>query len=473
MTIRDLTPYLSLLVIVSLLACVGNAFAQERTIGADPCSLCGSTQYPHNVPYRNSNGNAATPLPPPPPPNPMPKLIDEAVRVRLNLLRTSGIDLPEIGEPADLEHLDAVLGEMVSRANVTIDNLQQDIKKLLDRQVADVNEITRLHNLANDLQQKLGRLTQQIERNAKDLGAREQEKAQLKEKLRQIEIVTANIRAETHRTLNRVFNRLDEAEKRGWILPPSAYRELPSPLPVTTFATAGRDSVSTPLTARAGDLAKAIQPKSNGSNLREHASFTGSAGGEASIREKLQKLDSLQDQLRKAVANRNSQYRAVEKWRAERGKEAAKVSLLQSQRVELEEKIAIGKRRLANVQERVASLAKRLTGEQAKGMYDLVEWGIGNVLDKRTEKLMQEAYSNGMDTALLFKFRDAVTAAAQLGSDTLGVVERVPKAMTENGESMEELQRDLAEAKQKFGLSLISTYTDIPGPLLPYLMKEK
>lgn len=437
----------------------------EHDLSVD-CVFCGPGQpIPHHCPHlQGVSGGGGEPLPPPP----LTRYIDQAVRARMGLLAAGATDLPDLGEPGDLEALDAALAGWVAGAQASLDRLQRGIRSSLDSQVWAAQESARLHNLGIDLQGRLPRLRRQLELDAAGLGTCQEETARLQAETRDAGGASRKIRFETRRTLDRTFRRMAEAERRGWILPPSAYRRPPSPLPVTEYdPQPPRGLAQARPVARAGGLAQARAP---GEPVPGPAS---PFAGEASLDEKLRLLESLEEPLRRASANLDGAFRGAVAWNAERDREASRLQDLQLEHVALEKEVAEGRRRLAEERDRAAGASRRLADARRKALCDWIEWGIGTVLDKRAEKLMEEAMENGVNLPLLLKIRDVNTAAVQLGSDTLSVIERFPESMAGNGESMAALQRELDGAKQRFGLAFLSASTDIPAPLLPYLTKER
>jgi hypothetical protein len=182
-----------------------------------------------------------------------------------------------------------------------ISRCQRDRDSFYQDSTAAQREWIRSVNRAAEIQEQIAQLNQQIPQNELDF---QREQATVSSTDREIVHLQTDI-AELDKAIfqirNRVFQRLQEAMQRGWILPPSNYREVPSPLPVITTPTdspafsshqpAELAQAATPIGA--GHHAKLAVANSQTTNSNNQASETSATGTESSIKNKLAKLESV------------------------------------------------------------------------------------------------------------------------------------------------------------------------------------
>jgi len=445
-----------------------------RTISID-CVFCGPGQpYPHHCPHLRNQ----LPPPPPPPPNPLPNLVSQALQMHGRLRTIQGVSLPDLGSADSIEQLWAALAELFDGVQQETDRCRREVADFERGVDSAQRESDRLVTRAAELGAQIEQLKQQITANEAAYRQEQQDMTATRQELDRLRQGQADLHEAIRQMRNQVFPRLQEALRRGWIRPPSSYRDVPAPLPVVTTSTYGAGLSSGPGPALAGDVASAkVGPAYAGdvaSALPAGPDRRGAGGPitETSVQRQLAELEVAGDRLREAAAQRAQAYRTLQSANVNRDLRAMDVHLLQYQHGKSVATLATGKRELDRLQLKAAQLAARLDEERQKVIPVWIEWGVFRVLAKEIEEVTTEATGRGVSQILANRYRRIAATAAQLGSDTLGVLQRFPQAMADRGESLDDLQRDLDEAKLKFGLNFISAYTGIPSWVLPYLKKE-
>ena len=115
----------------------------------------------------------------------------------------------------------------------------------------------------------------------------------------------------------------------------------------------------------------------------------------------------------------------------------------------------------------------RLVDARATTIYAWIEWGIFQRLDKKAEALLAGKAGKDSPTTSTFltDWREVAATAVELGSDPLSVIARLPAVMSARGESLDDLQQDLAGTREKFGLGFVAANAKLPAPAVPYLTK--
>jgi hypothetical protein len=189
------------------------------------------------------------------------------------------------------------------------------------------------------------------------------------------------------------------------------------------------------------------------------------------VQARLEQLPALGERARAAAARRDEAIRALEQRRSASDAQAARLAELQPQRTAALSHLGAATRNVTIARQTHAEYANRASNARATAVHAWIEWGIFNLLEKKAADLFAGGESRAADAAFLDAWRNVAALAVQLGADAPGVIARFPAAAAARGENLDDLQRDLAQVREKFGLGFAATGSDLPATALPYLSK--
>jgi hypothetical protein len=437
--------------------------ASEITLVVD-CPFCGPGQpFPHDCPRVTSSAAALSTA------ETLSSLVDTARKETRRLHAINGLSLPELGDIGTIAQLDAALTSLIAATEDEIARCERERTDYLRKSATADEESAHLGELTRQLSDEIAQSHAIIVETENETAAEIRAASAARDEIIQLQKSIGEIREEIRQVRNRLFPRLHQAALHGWIVPPSSYRPIPVPLPPKTQrgASAVRDAspAISPGSTRAGSgdihpspLPLAVVPL--GARSRSDAQA------------KLEQLPGLWERARTAAVRRDEAIRSLEHRRSETDAQSARLSALQPQRTAVVSQLANVKRNLAIARQNHAEYSVRLSATRATAVHAWIEWGIFQLLEKKTVPLLAAFESRSAEAAFLEAWRDLATTAVQLGSDPLGVITRFPAAAAARGETLDELQQDLARVREKFGLGFVAATSGLPPTALPYLTKE-
>jgi hypothetical protein len=171
------------------------------------------------------------------------------------------------------------------------------------------------------------------------------------------------------------------------------------------------------------------------------------------------------------VSRREEAIRALERQQSEKDSQSARLSALQSERATTATQLAAAKRNFTTARETHTDYTARLNTIRGTAVHAWIEWAFFQLQDKKAEALLDKADNRGDSNDFLPAWRDVAALSVQLGSDPLEVIAKFPSPAPGRAEEMEQLKRELANTREKFGLSFVATDSNLPTTALPFLQK--
>jgi hypothetical protein len=192
------------------------------------------------------------------------------------------------------------------------------------------------------------------------------------------------------------------------------------------------------------------------------------------VQAKLEQLPELLTRARTAAGRRDDAIRSLERRRTEKDDQSARLTALQPQRVATANQLATAKRNLTIARDTHAQYTARLNAARAAALHTWIEWGIFHLLDKRASQLLASGEApSSPESPILESWKHIASTAVRLGSEPLAVIAEFPATMAARGESLDELQQDLARVREKFGVSVAASNSDLPSMATPYIVKDR
>lgn len=149
------------------------------------------------------------------------------------------------------------------------------------------------------------------------------------------------------------------------------------------------------------------------------------------------------------------------------------MSALQLQRAAVANELAAARRNLTMARQAYTDRAGRLSTTRATAVHAWIEWGIFHLQEKKASSLLAGTERESAEAGFMDAWRDIADVAVRLGSDPLGVIAQFPTSTTGRGENLDELRRDLAGVRERFGLGFARKNSDVPRTAWPYFAEER
>ena len=463
-----------LLLILSLVGTLRGA--QTATVATPPgitltvdCPVCGPGQsFPHDCPRASSTALALAP------PNPLPGLVEEARTHHRRLGAIEGVALPPFAEPRSLDELDATLTKLLAIVRGSVERLEREQAALL-HDAADAS--AEAQRQAARLKQLTGQIAAAREAFAaagREISAAQQAAVTAREQFVALQKTGTALREQIRATRNRLFPRLQQASQRGWILPPSSYRDVPAPLPLKTRDVAlgsaddriAAEALRPTLPSSTDSPRAADRPPSNRANPIARFDPRHSESG---VRTKLNEFAALYYRAYTAAAQRADAAHAGSAARDDGAASAGKLTALEREHAAIAPQLEAQQRRLAQAQQIAIEERSRLSGARQRALVAWIEAGIYEYLDRQAEAALTSLLARGPDTARLQSLRTVAVTAAQLSSDSSSVIARFPAELAARGESLDPVRRDLATLRTTLGFTFDAAAPDFPSALRSYL----
>jgi hypothetical protein len=438
--------------------------AADLTLTID-CAFCGPGQpFPHECPKASSAAAALSTA------EAFSNLVGTARKEARRLHAISGMSIPELGEVGSLAQLDTALTNLIAETEAEIARCERETADFLRKSTTAGAEITRLDQLAGQLAEEIEHARSAVIAAESNIAAEIRAATAARDETAALQKSINQIRSEIRQVRNRLFPRLHQAAHVGWILPPSSYRPLPTPLPPTArLAGYAVDDVSPARSPESGRMTSgqldATPVSLAGAPLLE-------LPGRSDVQARLEQLPALWERARAAAARRDDAIRSLDQQRSQTDAQSARLSVLEPQRTAAATQLAVARRNITLARQMNAEYSARLSAARATAVHAWIEWGIFDLLEKKAAGLLAHADARATEATFLDAWRDVAATAVQLGSDPLGVIAKFPTAVTTRGETLDDLRRALADVREKFGVGFAASISDLPPTALPYITKD-
>ncbi len=418
------------------------------------CPLCGPGQpFPHDCPRADElPSNSAVP-------DPLPALLETARASHRRLASISGLALVPLGEPRSLGELDARLTALLATTRTTLAKMERE-------QAVANTEAQRLAARVADLRAQSSQATGELAAAEREIPLEQAKAVASRNDFFAAQKSGTALREQIRQARNRLFPRLHLAAHRGWILPPSSYREVPGPLAVLSsgYTIPGllvpRPSRNETLARLGGEIVLEAHVKD--SRILSPAQ-PDARELEQNLRTKLNEFAALYYRAYAAFSVPADVSPAVV------AEQAAAVTKLESDLAALAVRRSERQRVLAAAVRQAATERARAVEARRLNAHSWIEASIYRFLDRRIEAMLSEIAASASDAARLATLREWAATAAQLGSDPAGVIARLPSTLAARGELLAELRREVAALRGELGLTIEFSAVDYPSWLSVYL----
>ena len=438
---------------------------------------------------------------PPPPPNPLPNLANEYRNLRGWFRGELFRDAPAFVEPANMSELDWALSNLNSYADRILSRLRSE-KAILESQADDLRQqVRRDGDASGEYRREIASLQSDIARLVAQESEIQSSLSSQKARLEQVGVVLGKIGEESRAKRDALFTKLDDAERRGLLLPPSIYRARPEPPPPTyghpgavmpvTLTPASLVPLAAPMRvpvyAVAGPTASAAYPVPAPYARREPPT-------EAQLRAKLSEISGKTQLISAASVALDAAYDGVVQQRRLADATSSLVQTLSAEaealRTDKEHRAATLGRAKAELDDAVASY-QRLRGRLPLHCLEQAFWNTsykntitaletkelvlkskhllkGDAADRFVNLDVPESLEGrlpGVDVRQLGRLKRVMNHVLEMQKDTLAVIERAPAALVYGEESPAELQAELDAVVRRFQLNLADELGALPQPL--------
>jgi hypothetical protein len=328
-------------------------------------------------------------------------------------------------------------------------------------------------------------------------------------RVEQVEDVLKQVEDGTRVKKAALFARLNDAARKGVILPPSSYRALPeAPRPTysnNSFGVATASAAPPSVRPSMPALPAAMPAAARATALRPPVIVAAPSARrdpptEAQLREKLSDISGKMQLIGPAAAALDAATRKVfEQQRLAAASSSVVQSLTaeaESLRADKERRAAVLNRAKAELDDTVAayqrlrerlpvrcleqafwnqSYKETITVLEAKELVlkskDLFK---GSAADRYVNLDVPESLEGrlpGVDVAALGRLKKVMNHVLEMQKDTLEIIERVPAAIVRDEESPAQLQSELNEVVRRFQLNLAEDLGALPQPLKRFFQK--
>jgi len=445
--------------------CASAANAPAITLTVD-CPACGPGQA---LPHDCARGATAPSLAAP---DPLPGLLASTRALHRRFTALENFALPALGEPRSLAELDRTLTTLLAAARTAVtraEREQTDLTRGVESATAEAQRlaarVTVLTAATTQAKDQLAALPPQI--NAAHAAA----VAARAEFLTWQKTHTA-LREQIRQARNRLFPRLHQAAQRGWILPPSGYRELPTPLPPKSVTAASdRLFAESPLAPEqrfdGGGSAHRIATPTALPTLPGGSSPDANVA-EADVRTKLNELAAVHYHASAAAAVRAEAQRAGTAAQDATAAHTRQLTALEPASAALAAQLVEREAQLRHTRQVAATELARLHESRRRALTAWIESGVYRFLDHRAEAALAPLLARGPDAAHLRALRLLAETTAQLGAAVDETLIRLPAALATRGETLAGIQRELDALRAMPELAFTARRTDLPTLLQSY-----
>lgn len=456
-------PWLAGLLVGALVAGAANAPAITLTVD---CPACGPGQaLPHDCPRGATAPSLAAP-------DPLPGLLASTRELHRRFAALENFALPALDEPRSLAELDRTLTTLLAAARTAVTRAEREHTDLTRGVEAATAEAQRLAARVTDLTAAMARARNQLSALPPQINAAHATAVAARAEFLTWQKTHAALREQIRQARNRLFPRLHHAAQRGWILPPSSYRELPSPLPPKWIgASADRLSAEVlldpPLRYGPGGSAdRILPPTSLPKSLGGRSSDADIA--EADIRTKLNELAAVHYHAYAAVAVRAEAQRAGTAAQDATTLHTRQLAALEPAHDFLAAQLTEREAQLRQTQHVAATELARLRDARQRALTAWLETGVYRVLDQQADAALGPLLAREPDAAHLRALRLLAETTAQLGAAPDATLARLPATLAARGETLAGIQRELIALRAMPELAFAATRADLPATLQAY-----
>lgn len=424
------------------------------------CAFCGPGQtFPHDCP-RDPARMLSTPDS-----ASVSSFVEEARKLQELLSRLNGFEVPALGQPATLADLEATLKTLIAATETGIARLereQAELEAAASRDSAATDVVVRQ---VERLRADISMARTDLDRTEAALLHKRQAATARRDALQRTQKASNDLREQIRQTRNRLFPRLEQAERHGWILPPSSYRELPVALPISTrridrsIPDAPRESADDASLRRVRQSLPLVSEPER--ILPSRGLLPGvEAGGRHGVRGLLYRLAALQGSAAAAVSARDNAVRADGAARGNRDAPRTALAALEPEYLRLRQRISAREKEAAPLDKYLNETGARLENLRSDVVFTWIESGIFQALDRQGSLVGAELTERGVNPERIRRLREVAATAAQLGSELQGTVARFPALLASWGESLPSVRQDLAATRTQLGLEFIEELTD-------------
>lgn len=441
------------------------ADAPAITLTVD-CPACGPGQaLPHDCPRGATAPSLAAP-------DPLPGLLASTRELHRRFTALENFTLPALGEPRSLAELDRTLTTLLAAARTAVARTEREQADLARGAEAATAEAQRLATRVTNLTSAMARARNQLSALPPQINAAHAAAVAARDEFLAWQKAHTALREQIRQARNRLFPRLHHAVQRGWILPPSAYRELPSPLaPKSARAASERTSALSQLapeqpvdrrgtTPRIAGPAPLLLP-TGGRSLDAHVV-------ETDIRAKLNELAAVHYHAYAAAAVRAEAQRAGTAAQDATAVHTRQLAALEPAHDFLVAQLTAREAQLRQTQHVAATELTRSRDSRQRALTAWIETGVYRFLDQQADAALTPLLARGPDAAQLRALRLLAETTAQLGAAPEATLARLPATLAARGETLAGIQRELTALRALPELAFTASRADLPAVLQPY-----
>lgn len=430
------------------------------------CPACGPGQaLPHDCPRGATAPSLAAP-------DPLPGLLASTRELHRRFAALENFALPVLGEPRSLAELDRTLATLLVAARAAVIRAEREHVDLARGVEAATGEAQRLAARVTALTAAMARARNQLAALPPQINAAHAAAVAARDAFLTWQKTHTALREQIRQARNRLFPRLHQAAHRGWILAPSAYRELPSPLPPKSIsARADRLSAEVrldrPLRHDPGDSASRILPPTSlPKSLGGRSSDADIA--EADVRTKLNELAAVHYHAYAAATVRAEAQRAGTAAQDATDVHTRQLAALEPAHDFLAAQLTEREAQLTQTRQVAATELTRLRDARVRALTAWIETGAYRFLDQQVDAALTPLLARGPEAAHLRALRLLAETTAQLGADPAATLARLPATLTARGETLANIQRELTALRTMPELAFTATHSDLPAALQIY-----
>lgn len=443
-----------------------------------------------------------------PPPNPLPALASDYRNLRGWFRNDIFPDAPALIDPANVWELDWALSNLRNYTEEKLRRLRSERAALEARYNDLLEEVRRNGDASGQLREEIASLTTDIALYGVEERTVQSKLDSEKARVEQVTGVLKQLEDGAQAKKSALFARLDEAERKGVVLPPSSYRALPeAPKPTYSNGLAPPSTAATPFAIRAAMPALPAPMPALAAPVAARPAIIVPAPSarrdpptEAQLRAKMSDLSGTMqllgpaaaaldaasrqvfEQQRLAAASSSLAQSLTEEAEALRTDKEHRAAAINRAKTELDDAVATYQR----LRERLPlhcleqafwnhSYNETITVLEAKEMVlkskDLIK---GDATDRYVNLDVPESLEGrlpGVDVGALKRLKSVMNHVLEMQKDTLGIIERVPASLVRDEESPAQLQSELNDVVRRFQLNLADDLGALPQPLRRFFEK--
>ncbi len=438
------------------------------------CPACGPGQ---SIPHQCPRG---APPPVPATPDPLPPLLESARSLHRRFNAIDGFSLPPLAAPASLPGLAQTLAVQLAAARAEVARIEREQTVLTHGVVAATAEAKRLATHLTELTAAVAQVKDQLTALPAETAEAQRRAIAAREEFLAWQKTHATWREQIRQARNRLFPRLQLAATRGWLLPPSSYRELPAPLPVQMRELPrDRADAAADLVPQARYRSSARVEESPAALPRSAPNFTNEGprlavtAGETDVRTKLNEFEAVHYRAYAAAALRADATQAGIAARHDTAALTARIASIESDLARLQSQRDEHTRRLAHAQQVAATELARLHDMRQRALTAWIECGIYRVLVLQAETALTHLLARNPDPSGLRALRTVAETTAQLGARPAGLIARRPPESTARRDTLAAIRRELAALRAAPELTVKLDRADLPAALQPYWPEDR